>query len=755
MPRMTTIQRDAITSPATGLMIYNTTANQAQVNTGTPAAPVWTATTSATGWATNGNTGTTPATNFIGTTDNQPLTIRTNNTEKVRIAPAGNVGIGTNAPATKLHVNNGSLRVSSDSIALGSPAIHVIKEGGGQGNNDNITITSYGVNTLPSFSTQTIRGTIAAPENSQAGDVIGNLYFGARVNGSLANTVRVFGTYLGDGTNNKGSLNFTVSSMNSMTIDSSGFVGVGTASPETKLQVADTGDVDIRVTSTTATTGRMRVSLGNHLHGIVRNLTKSGGLANDVALFTNSGPGAALAGNLYLSARPSVNDTVLLDQFTLKNTGNVGIGTKDPATRLHVNRGALQVSNTTNTATPAIQVINDGGGNTNSDNVVIQSYGNSTLPSFGTFVARGTLAAPVNSQAGNSMGNFFSGARVGGAQTTLNQIGNIYVGDGTTNKSKMTFTTSETMAMTIDSSSYVGIGTNTPVAKLQVEGGSLVVSNNAPTARSAASFINDGGGSGPVDDVDIFSYGSATIPAFGMWTARGTAAAPQNSQTGDDAGALRFNTMVNGSFAEINRIKSEYLGNGTTLKSRLTLNVNGPNNPVVSVDSSGFVGIGTITPTYKLHVIGDINASNTVRAGGVVLTSDARLKRNISNTQHGLSSIMTLRPVEYEKKNSIGDKEYNHHEIGFIAQEVAKVLPGLVTEGKDADKTLAVSYTELIPVLTKAIQEQQAEIEALQAENKSLKETKVVTAQLMERVKQMEQMIGINEIEGTSKVAGK
>ncbi len=37
MPRMTTIQRDAITSPATGLMIYNTTANQAQVNTGTPA----------------------------------------------------------------------------------------------------------------------------------------------------------------------------------------------------------------------------------------------------------------------------------------------------------------------------------------------------------------------------------------------------------------------------------------------------------------------------------------------------------------------------------------------------------------------------------------------------------------------------------------------------------------------------------------------------------------------------------------------
>ncbi|WP_118975321.1 tail fiber domain-containing protein [Taibaiella koreensis] len=756
LPRMTTTQRNAITSPATGLMIYNTTTNQVQVNTGTPAAPVWVvATATNSGWDVTGNTGTTPATNFIGTTDNQPLTIRTNNTEKVRIAPAGNVGVGTTAPATKLHVNNGSLRISSDSIALGSPAIQVIKEGGGQGNNDNITITSYGVNTLPSFSTQTIRGTIAAPENSQAGDVIGNLYFGARVNGSLANTVRVFGTYLGDGTNNKGSLNFTVSGMNSMTIDSSGFVGVGTASPETKLQVADTGDVDIRVTSTTATTGRMRVTLGNHLHGIVRNLTNAGGLANDVALFTNSGPGAALAGNLYLSARPSVNDTVLLDQFTLKNTGNVGIGIKDPATKLHVNNGALQVSNTANTATPAIQVINDGGGSGNSDNVVIQSYGVPTGPSFGTFSSRGTFATPANNQAGDNMGNLYSGAQVNGAQASLNLISNTYLGNGTNNKSSMTFYTSAAVAMTIDSSGYVGIGTNAPASKLQVEGGSLVVSNNAPTTRSAASFINDGGGSGQVDDVDIFSYGTATIPAFGMWTARGTAAAPQNAQTGDNAGALRFNTLVNGSFAEISRIKSVYLGDGTTLKSRLTLNVNGPNNPVVSVDSSGFVGIGTITPTYKLHVIGDINASNTVRAGGVVLTSDARLKRNISNTQHGLSTIMTLRPVEYEKKNTIQEKEYNRHEIGFIAQEVAKVLPGLVTEGKDADKTLAVSYTELIPVLTKAIQEQQVEIEALQAENKSLKETKVATAQLMERVKQMEQMMGINEIEGTSKVAGK
>jgi hypothetical protein len=184
--------------------------------------------------------------------------------------------------------------------------------------------------------------------------------------------------------------------------------------------------------------------------------------------------------------------------------------------------------------------------------------------------------------------------------------------------------------------------------------------------------------------------------------------------------------------------------------------------PLMVLVSNGSVGIGINTPAYKLDVAGDINASANVRAGGVVLTSDARLKRNIMNTQHGLSTIMTLRPVEYEKKNSIKDNEYNRHEIGFIAQEIAKVLPSLVTEGKDADKTLAVSYTELIPVLTKAIQEQQAQIsgqqaqlEILKAENSKLKNNEAVTAQLMERVKQMEQMMGVKEIEGTSKVAGK
>src|SRR6185503_10377486 len=57
------------------------------------------------GWSLTGNAGTSPATNFVGTTDAQPLVLRANNTEMMRLLTNGNIGIGTSTPSTKLHVN--------------------------------------------------------------------------------------------------------------------------------------------------------------------------------------------------------------------------------------------------------------------------------------------------------------------------------------------------------------------------------------------------------------------------------------------------------------------------------------------------------------------------------------------------------------------------------------------------------------------------------------------------------------------------
>ncbi|KAF2516241.1 hypothetical protein EYY60_01630, partial [Flavobacterium zhairuonense] len=68
-------------------------------------------------WNILGNAGTSPANNFLGTTDNQDLAFRTNNTEKMRILANGNVGVGTTSPKNKFSVSGGP--VSQDDYANG------------------------------------------------------------------------------------------------------------------------------------------------------------------------------------------------------------------------------------------------------------------------------------------------------------------------------------------------------------------------------------------------------------------------------------------------------------------------------------------------------------------------------------------------------------------------------------------------------------------------------------------------------------
>lgn len=95
--------------------------------------------------------------------------------------------------------------------------------------------------------------------------------------------------------------------------------------------------------------------------------------------------------------------------------------------------------------------------------------------------------------------------------------------------------------------------------------------------------------------------------------------------------------------------------------------------------------------------------------GGVIVgtqTSDIRLKSNIVSCPYGLDTVMQLNPVEYDKQTGSLTK----HEIGFAAQEVVSLVPEAVYDtNEDIDGTentkLAMEYTQLIPVLTKAIQE--------------------------------------------------
>lgn len=99
-PRMTLAQKTAIASPATGLLIYQTDGSTGFWYFDGTLWRQWLGN----GWSLNGNTGTNPSTDKVGTKDGQDFLLKTNNTESVRITSSGNIGIGTTSPSTLLHL---------------------------------------------------------------------------------------------------------------------------------------------------------------------------------------------------------------------------------------------------------------------------------------------------------------------------------------------------------------------------------------------------------------------------------------------------------------------------------------------------------------------------------------------------------------------------------------------------------------------------------------------------------------------------
>lgn len=180
--------------------------------------------------------------------------------------------------------------------------------------------------------------------------------------------------------------------------------------------------------------------------------------------------------------------------------------------------------------------------------------------------------------------------------------------------------------------------------------------------------------------------------------------------------------------------------NAKNLGMRLNVS-NGTSNIGLEVNAdTAAIMNGFTQVNSNFHVNGDITHS-----GSITQTSDRNLKENIQNLEYGLGTIMKLRPTSY---NFRGDGEYNGLKLstglhyGLIAQEVEEVLPSLVKDNKHTylapaegagpnnpeEKTevknmdyKTMNYTELIPVLIKAVQEQQEEIEKLRKQIESLK----------------------------------
>jgi trimeric autotransporter adhesin len=100
IPRMTTTERTAITSPATGLLVYDNTLSLFYYYDGAAWTPL--SASGSNNWSITGNSGTTSGTHFIGTTDDQHLDFRTNNILHTRIRTTGQIEVFNTGGSTYL-----------------------------------------------------------------------------------------------------------------------------------------------------------------------------------------------------------------------------------------------------------------------------------------------------------------------------------------------------------------------------------------------------------------------------------------------------------------------------------------------------------------------------------------------------------------------------------------------------------------------------------------------------------------------------
>ena len=212
-------------------------------------------------------------------------------------------------------------------------------------------------------------------------------------------------------------------------------------------------------------------------------------------------------------------------------------------------------------------------------------------------------------------------------------------------------------AMRIDSSGNVGIGTSSPTQKITVSGGSI---------------MTDSGGSTSAPSLMISSGALGTAGLY----------APAANTLGIVVSA--------------------------TERMRIT--------------SAGEVFIAGTTDqgAYNLQC----NGTGVWGAGAYVNGSDERIKDDIAPIESGLDVVEKLNPVTYRYKEDWSKDQST--QTGFIAQELLVALEGKnyvdgVVQQGGSQGYYSVAYQNIIPILTKAIQELSAKVDSLQAEVNQLK----------------------------------
>jgi hypothetical protein len=446
-----------------------------------------------------------------------------------------------------------------------------------------------------------------------------------------------------------------------MRIDSAGNVGINTTTINAKVQI-QVGDNAPAASGNMNTGVVIQANTGQRAINIGANNT--GGYSWINAAFANN---SGVADNLVLM-------TGATERMRIDSNGNVGIGTTTNTTgalprALEFNYGAISTYNGSEFDLSANAYI-----------------------TTNAWTYKTTAAATLFQQSGGQFS--FQSAASGTAGTTC----------------------SFTERMRIDSNGNVMIGTvNSNVLDAVGAARPLIVSrsdtNTSNIGSLAAITINNSDTT--TSNVSQLNFAASTGAATGLYSS-GIISVIHGARTNGQypTGQMCFSTS-----SSLNAAPSE--------KMRII--------------STGQVGINVIPAggnTFRVINIGTDNACQFGNASsGVYLPyasptawssySDARLKDIVGDYENALEHILHLNPIKYTFKSD-KNKKVN---IGLLAQNVLEVIPEIVDENTlpndayDKTKYLSLRYTDLIPVLIGAIQEQQALITTL-TERISALETK-------------------------------
>ena len=449
----------------------------------------------------------------------------------------------------------------------------------------------------------------------------------------------------------------------------------------------------------------------------------------------NTGARNTAFGNSALQSNSLGNDNTAVGYFALqKNTARTNptyIGTQNTA----VGSFSLE-SNTIGTRNSAVGVFSLQKNTTGYDN---SAFGSSSLLTNTTGyrnTANGSYALYYNTGGFENTANGYFSLQSNTTGRGNSALGAFSLQNNTDGYDNSAFGFSSLMTNT---TGYK----NTAVGHNSLRDNTTGIGNTASGASSLA--LNTSG-----SDNTANGYGSLNRNTKGERdTATGAYSLFYNTEgyenTANGAYSLRDNTTGHGNtatghsslLANVDGFRNTGIGfytlaNNTSGDENVSLGY-GAGNTITTGNRNTLIGVNadvSYNNLFNTTVIGynaKATSSNTIvlgnplvfRIGGPVgwtSSSDVRIKKNIRDIHYGLSTVMQLRPVEYTLISS------DLKQVGFIAQEVNKLVPEVIT-GTEGDlekgEILGITYANLVAVLTKAIQEQQKQIDGL---NKQVEE---------------------------------